>query len=164
QLNRATLFGEMSSPAQSETIGATSDELEIAGLRVEPQRVAGTLILHADVHPVDLVNRAVRERDDKQVAIRPGLDVGADPEVTPEEQALAFGDVKFVSVVGHTVFEPRVIHGDPAAVAGQVEVEQVSAGERRPGGAHEQVALILRPERRAVQEADAGRGDGKLPA
>ena len=39
--------------------------------------------------PKNLVDRAVRERDNEQVAVRAGLDVGGDAEVPPEQQALA---------------------------------------------------------------------------
>src|SRR4030095_8883015 len=75
--------------------------------------------------PVDLMDRALRQGHHEQVAVRTGLDVGHDPEVRPDEQALALGDVELVAVVCDPVGQPRVVDGDLPAVAGQVEMEQV---------------------------------------
>src|SRR2546425_4788145 len=82
----------------------------------------------------DLVNCAVRERDHEQVAVGPGLNVGADPEVSADEQAFAFSDVEFAKVVGHPVLQPGIVYPDPPAVAGQGEVGQVAAPQERPCG------------------------------
>ena len=52
------------------------------------------------------------------------------------------------SVVGDAVVQPRVVHGDLPPVAGQVEAEQRGRLEDGRGAAHEQVAAVLRPQRR----------------
>jgi len=54
------------------------------------------------------VDLALVQRHQEEVAVRAGLDVGHDPEVPPDEQALAFGDVELVVVVGDTVLQPGV--------------------------------------------------------
>src|SRR5918994_6329013 len=69
---------------------------------------------------LDLVHRAVRQRHDVEVAVRPGLHVGSDAEVASEQQALALGDLPLVQVVGDAVLEPRVVDADLAPVAAQV--------------------------------------------
>jgi hypothetical protein len=60
----------------------------------------------------DFVDRALIRRDHEQVAVRPGLDVGHDPEVRADEQALAFGDVELAVVAGDPVLQPRVADTD----------------------------------------------------
>src|SRR4029077_17242133 len=126
------------------------------------------------VSPRNFVDRAVRERDDEQVAVGAGLDVGADAEVAAEEGALALDEGSavglrisrrgLVQIVGDPVFQPRIIHPDFPAVAGQVEVPQEAPFEERPGGTHEEVAVVLRTYPAAVHEANARRGHLKLPA
>src|SRR5688500_9671350 len=69
--------------------------------------------------------RAVAERDDEKVAVWPGLNVGRDPEVATEQQALALCDLMFGEVVGHPVLQPRIVHADHPAVASQIEMEQI---------------------------------------
>jgi hypothetical protein len=58
------------------------------------------------VAAIDLIDRAVRERHDVEVAVRAGLDVRADAEVATEEQGLALGDLPLVDVVGDAVLQP----------------------------------------------------------
>src|SRR5207249_4186284 len=94
-----------------------------------------------------LVDRAMRERNDEQVAVRAGMDIGADSKSDPEEQAFALGDVVLGEIIGDTVFQARIAHGDVAAVAGEVESKELSAQQGRRRGANNHVALILRPER-----------------
>ena len=123
---------------------------------------------------MNLVDRAVRERHEEQVAVRPGLDVGDDAEVPAEQQALALDDGpgvcrgvgrrRLVEVVGDPVLQPGIIHPDLPAVAGQVEAPQEATFEERPGGTHEEVAVVLRTYPGAVHEANGRRGHLKLPA
>src|SRR5215204_3377939 len=112
----------------------------------------------------DLVHGTVGVGDEVEVAVGSGVDVRDDPEVAPEEQALALGDLPLADVVGDAVFEPRVVDRHVAAVAGQLDAEQVAAREEVACAAHEQVAVVLRPERAAVEEADAAGRDLELPA
>src|SRR6266496_604320 len=112
----------------------------------------------------DLVDRALVQRDEEQVAVRRGLDVGDDPEVRADEQAFALGEVELVVVVGDPVGQPRVVDADLPAVPGQVEVEQVPAGEEGAGGADEQVPVELGSQPAAGDEADGARGDLEPPA
>src|SRR5687768_12815521 len=71
----------------------------------------------------DLVNRSRRERNDEEVAVRSSLDVGYDPEVPADQQALTFGHLVEVYVIGYSVPQPPVIDSDCAPVARQVKVE-----------------------------------------
>ena len=102
--------------------------------------------------PEDLVDGALREGDDEQVAVRPGLDVGGDAEVGAEEQGLALRDVVLRVVVGYQILEPWVVHRDLLPVAGQVEAEEVAALSRRSRRADEEVIFVLVSERSARQE------------
>src|SRR5918999_4650205 len=104
--------------------------------------------------PEDLVNLPVAERDHEQVAVWSGLDVGADAEVPADQERLAFGDLELVEVVRDPVLDPRVVDGDAPPVAGQVEVEQVPADQRRASGAHEQVVPERTTEAAAFDESD----------
>src|SRR5688572_29419194 len=65
----------------------------------------------------DLVNRAVGQRDDEEVAIGAGVDVGADAEAGSKEQAFTFGDLELRQIVGYAVVEPGIRDLDLAAVA-----------------------------------------------
>src|SRR5688572_24859173 len=57
---------------------------------------------------LDLVNRAVRERYDKQVSVWSGLNVGGHAEILTDHEALAFGLVKLVAIVGNAIRKPRI--------------------------------------------------------
>jgi hypothetical protein len=81
----------------------------------------------AAVGLVDLVDRAVAQRDDVQVAVRAGLEVRPDAEVAAEEQRLALNQVPLVDVVGDLVVEPRVVDVDVTPAAREVEAEDVPA-------------------------------------
>ena len=50
------------------------------------------------------------------------------------------------------------------SIARQIEVEQMSAGQKGPRAAHEQIALILRSEGASAHESDACRRNLELPA
>ena len=93
------------------------------------------------VAAIDLIDRAVGERDDVEVAVRAGVDVGADAEVAAEEQALALRDLPLADVVRDAILEPRIVHGNLAAVARQLQPEQMSALEERPGARDEEIAF-----------------------
>ena len=67
-------------------------------------------------------------------------------------------------VVGDAVLEPRIVDPDLAAVPRQVEVEEVAALQQRRRRADEEIALELRPEAAALDEADPRGGDLLLPA
>src|SRR5919106_6612814 len=109
----------------------------------------------------NLVDRAVRERHDEQIAVRAGLDVGADAEVSPKQQAFALGDVELVEVVGDAIFQSWIVDGDLTTVAGEIEVEQLSSQESGPRRAENHVTFILRPERAAPDESKTRRCDLK---
>ena len=53
----------------------------------------------------DFVNRAVRVRHDKQIAVRRCLNVSGDSEVSTDKQRLAFLDVELVVVVGDEIIQ-----------------------------------------------------------
>lgn len=65
-------------------------------------------------------------------------------EVSPDEQAFAFGDVELVAVVGDPVLESGVVDADLCTAAGQVEVKEVPTFEEG-SGAHNQVASERAP-------------------
>src|SRR2546425_12624310 len=100
----------------------------------------------------DLVNGAVRERDHEQVAVGPGLDVSADPEVPADEQAFAFGDVEFAEVVGHAVLQPGIVDADLAAVCGPGKKKKGAAPPDRPGAPPEKGTPSLPPPRPPLHE------------
>src|SRR5262245_31512049 len=122
----------------------------------------------------NLVDSAIRERDEEQIAVRAGLDVGDDSEVLAEQQAFALDDGpsvrrgvgcrRLIEIVSDGVFDPRIIHADFLSVAGQVEAPQEAPLEEWPGSTHEEVAVVLRTQRAAVHEANAGGGHLELPA
>jgi hypothetical protein len=51
----------------------------------------------------DLVNRSMAERNNEQIAIRPGMNISADTEASAKQQALALRDLKLRQVIRHTV-------------------------------------------------------------
>ena len=55
----------------------------------------------------NLVDGAVAERHDEQVAVRPGLDIGPDAEPRPEAKRLALGRIELGRVVGDAVRKAR---------------------------------------------------------
>ena len=65
-------------------------------------------------------------RDHVQVAVGSRLDVGDDPEIAADEQALALGDVVLGVVVGHAVVQPRIVEHEGCGAC-QLETEQVAA-------------------------------------
>src|SRR5688572_24954135 len=69
-----------------------------------------------------------------------------------------------IEVVGNAIFEPRIVHCDAAAIAGQLHAEERAA--KCVGGreADEQIAEELRTELAAVEEADGRRREDMLPA
>jgi hypothetical protein len=71
-----------------------------------------------------------------------------------EQQALAFGDVELGIVIGNAILEPRVVDADLLSIARDIEVKQVAALECRTSGADEQVAVVLRTKRAAVEKSD----------
>jgi hypothetical protein len=83
------------------------------------------------------------------------LDVGDDAEVLADEQTLAFGDLVLGEIVGDAVVQSRIVNGDPGAVAGEVEVEEVATCQVRCGGPGKEVTVELRSQRSAPDEADA---------
>src|SRR6266511_5616902 len=121
---------------------------------VLPLRLAG---------PGDLVDRAVGDRGDEQVAVRSRLDIRRDAEVPADQQALALREVVLRVVVGDPVLQAWIVDGDLLAVARQVEPEQVSAGRQRGRRPDEQVALELRAEAPSLDESDRRGRDGPLP-
>lgn len=106
-----------------------------------------------------LVNGAVRERDDEQVAVRPGLNIGDHPEIRAEQQRFALDDVELARVVGDPVLEIRILDAGLHPVSRQVEMEQVPAREKRSRDAHEKLVLVLRAQRPNTQKSDPCRRD-----
>ena len=102
--------------------------------------------------PEDFVNRALRQGDNKQVAIRPGFDIGDHAKVSTDEQAFTFCDLMFGKVVCHPVLQPRVIYTDLPPIPGQIEMEQIASLQERRGCPHKQVILELRSQASAVDE------------
>src|SRR4051812_4026470 len=95
---------------------------------------------------IDFVHGTIGKRNDVEVAVRPGEKGGADAEVPPEEEALALGPVVLGEVVGDPIEKTRVVDGDPLAVAGQLEAEQIAVLKKCPGCPNEQVVFILPAE------------------
>src|SRR5262249_51466031 len=91
----------------------------------------------------DLVHRPVCEGDHVQVAVGPGLDVGADAKVSAEFQTLTLVDVMLVEVIRHTILEPGIAKDEVLAIAAQPEAEQMSAERVRRGGSHKKVPEVL---------------------
>src|SRR4051812_45904062 len=87
------------------------------------------LMVSVGMERKDLVHGTIGERNDVEVAVRPGEESGADAEVPPEEEALALRPLVLVEVVGDPVEKTRVVDGDPLAVAGQLEAEQIAVLE-----------------------------------
>jgi hypothetical protein len=114
--------------------------------------------------PEDLVDVPVGERDDVEVPVRTGLDVGADAELLAEPDAFALRDLPLVDVVGDAVGETRVVDVDALPVVGQLEAEQRAALEEVACRADEQVVPVLTTEGAALEEANPGRSDLELPA
>ncbi len=112
----------------------------------------------------NLVDRAVRERDDEEISVRSSVNVGADAEVSSKQQAFTLGDVELEQVVGDAIFQSWIINRDLTAVAGEIEPEQISSQEGGPRRAENHVTLILRPEGAAADESKPRRCDFKLPA
>jgi hypothetical protein len=71
--------------------------------------------------------------------VGPGLDVGADHEISADEQTLALSHLEFIVVVGNPNLQMRIVCCDLSAVAYQIEVEHVASHRESPGAAHEQV-------------------------
>src|SRR5688572_14030028 len=80
--------------------------------------------------PVHCEDRALGQRDDVEPPVGTGLDIRADTEVAPEEQALALGDLPLVEVVGDAVLEARVVDGHAGAVVAELDAEEVAALEQ----------------------------------
>src|SRR6185503_14017543 len=91
---------------------------------------------------VDAVNGPAGEGDQIELAVRTGVDVADDAEVSAPEEGLTFGRLVFVQVVRHSVGEARVGDGEAGAVASQPETEEMSAIEVRGGATDDEVAHI----------------------
>src|SRR4029453_2506147 len=88
------------------------DDPSLGNLTVDLRRGPGSGSPRAvGLPPEDFVDRALVQRDQEEIAVGSGLDVGHDPEVPPDEQALTFGDVELVVVVSDPALQPRGLHG-----------------------------------------------------
>ena len=65
----------------------------------------------------DLVDRAVRERDDIEISVWSRLNVRADAEAGAKQQTLTFGDVELGEVIGDAILQPWIINRDRASLA-----------------------------------------------
>src|SRR5688572_6537732 len=140
----ATRVATRRSAACSSRSNCTAEEPADASIHCHHPRTAGGLS-HIDspgsvLARRDLVDRALRERHDVQVAVRARLDIRAHPEVAAEQEALALGDLPLVDVVRDAVLKSRVVGVHRAAVAAELDPEQVTALEEVAGAGHEQVA------------------------
>src|ERR1043166_7103809 len=112
---------------------------------IEHDRIAAGLIcVHLSFERFcseNLINGAVRKRDDEEIPVRPGVNVRADAEPGAEEQAFAFGDVELGEVIRDAIFQPRIVHRNLAAVPGEVETKQGAALEKIPRRTDDEVAL-----------------------
>src|SRR6267378_254388 len=88
-----------------------------------------------------LVNSALRQRNDEEITVGTGNNIGADPKIPPDEQAFAPGEIISSGVVGYPAREPRSGQIDVLSILGQLEAKQVSANRARRGRPHEQVSL-----------------------
>ena len=70
---------------------------------------------------VDLVNHAVRERDHKQGAGGPGLDVRGNAKVLAEQQAFALSQVVFIEVIRHPIVQPWIAEDERVTIVIQLE-------------------------------------------
>src|SRR4030095_10423672 len=77
---------------------------------------------------VDLVDRAIRNRNDVEVAIGTLLDGWGGPESSPDQERLAFSRAELCQIVGDTIGEPRIRDIDLHAVARQCDPERATAG------------------------------------
>ena len=90
---------------------------------------------------------AVAQRHRTRLPFGPGLDVGADALKFRPISRLSLSVISHLrEVVGHPVLEPGIVDRDLLPVAGQVEVEEVSAFEEVARAGDEQIAFELRPE------------------
>lgn len=96
--------------------------------------------------PGDLVDRAVRERYHVKIVVGARLNIRRDAEVPTEEQAFTLGDVELGQVVGHAIFEKRIVDRDPSPISRQLEAEEVPAHQVRHGGSGNQIAAVLPAE------------------
>ena len=76
----------------------------------------------------DLVDRAVRNGNNVEVAIRPLLNRWSGPESGSDQERFAFVGAELRQVVGDTIGEPRVGNIDLHPVTGQRDAEQAAAG------------------------------------
>lgn len=63
-------------------------------------------------------------------------------------------------VVGDAVREARVVDGDVVAVAGEIELQEIPDAQDRRPGTDEEIAVELRAESAAADEADSAGRDG----
>ena len=110
-----------------------------------------------------MVDRAIGVRDNEEITVRPGLDVSGDAKVTPNQQALAFGDIEFVQVVGDQIVEPRITEGKMQTIGRQLETKKKTAHQECARGAHKHVPFKLRTQSPALNKAERRRRDRKLP-
>jgi hypothetical protein len=79
------------------------------------------------------------------------------PKPVPKSRLSLSVMSNFPRLSADAVLESRVFDGDLAAIAGQVEAEQISSEQICPRRATDQVAFILRSEVAAADEADGCR-------
>src|SRR5687768_11983378 len=72
----------------------------------------------------DLINGALIERNQDQISVRCGLDVGHDSEVFSKEEAFAFRHLMEGQVVGHSVMEPLILESELSSVSLELEAEE----------------------------------------
>ena len=86
---------------------------------------------------LDLVDGAIRKRNEEQVSVRPGLNVARDAEVSADNEALALRLIEFIGIVGDTIREPRIGERKMLPVGVQLEPKQEAVQQRRARSADE---------------------------
>src|SRR5690349_20728652 len=90
------------------------------------RRVHGHRYCRVLLRPVHFVHSSVRQRHHEQVAIRSGLNIGADTKAPADQKALAFSDVELGGIIRDSILKPWIIDSDFQAVTSQIEMEKVT--------------------------------------
>jgi hypothetical protein len=79
---------------------------------IVPIEIMATGIPGGLLRSIHFVDGSIRERYHEQIAIRSGLDIGADTEASADQKALAFRDVELSGIIRNPIFKPRIAGPD----------------------------------------------------